>query len=230
MSKIICIIPARMSSSRFQGKPLAKIKGREMVLRMCDIARATNCFDRIIVATEDLIIKTLCELNGYESMITEKHYTCTHRVAECSRKVDSDYIVNLQGDEPLIQPEWIKSMVEYGVDNNYDMVQACHPLEDNSIEDEDAVKMIISNGKCTHICRIAEQITPNVVGQAGLYMYKKNVIEEFPNMDMGLVQAWRGLDTQGFIGRIDVMPYMLPQRTKAIDRPHHIQEVECLLS
>jgi 3-deoxy-manno-octulosonate cytidylyltransferase (CMP-KDO synthetase) len=219
-----------MASGRFPGKPLAKIHGREMVLRVADIAKQSCYFDRIIIATEDEIIKRLCEIYGYESRITDRHYTCTHRVAEVSQTLESDYVFNLQGDEPLVNPKWIDEMVEFGVTNEFDMVQACHPLEDNSIEDEDAVKMIVSNGKCTHICRLAEKITSNVVGQAGLYMYKKTVIDQFPNMDMELVQAWNGLDTQGFIGKVDVIPYMLPQRTKAVDRPHHIQEVECLLS
>ena len=75
---VTCVIPARMSSSRFPGKPLAKINGRELVLRVADIAKKAKYFDRIIVATEDDQIRNLAIFYGYESWITKSHYTCTH--------------------------------------------------------------------------------------------------------------------------------------------------------
>ena len=72
---ITCVIPARMSSSRFPGKPLAMIAGREMVLRVADIAKQSKYLDRIIIATEDKIIERLAKSNGYEALITGDHYT-----------------------------------------------------------------------------------------------------------------------------------------------------------
>ena len=87
---IACVIPARMKSSRFPGKPLARILGREMVIRVADIAKQSKYFDQIIVATEDEIIKRLCEINGYQSQLTGEHYTCTHRVSEVSQTLESD--------------------------------------------------------------------------------------------------------------------------------------------
>ena len=79
---IVCVIPARLSSSRFPNKPLAKIKGREMVLRVADIASKSKYLDGIIIATEDKEIQQLANDNDYLSIVTGKHYTCTHRVAE----------------------------------------------------------------------------------------------------------------------------------------------------
>ena len=228
---IDCVIPARMSSSRFPGKPLAKIKGREMFLRVADIARQSKYVDRVIVATEDIIIQRMAEINGYEGHVTGKHYTCTHRVAEVAEKLDCDYVFNLQGDEPLTKPQWIDDMIEFGVDNDYDVVQSSRKLEDTfEVDDEDVVKMVINNNRVTHMQRKCDVVCDNIITQLGLYFYKTDVIRDFPNLDMTFVKYWEGLDTIGFCGKYNVVPYDLKcGKIRAVDRPHHIQEVECCL-
>ena len=225
--KIICVIPARLGSSRFPNKPLAKIKGREMVLRVADIAKQSKYLDGIYIATEDKIIQDLANENGYDSIITESHYTCTHRVAEVAGSLLADHIFNLQGDEPLTDPKWIDDMIVYAIDNNIDVLQSSRELEPEEIDDEDVVKMILNNGVVTHMQRKCDVICDNIVTQLGLYMYKKDVIVDFPNLDMTFVKYWRGLDTIGFCGKYKVIPFDLKcGKVRAVDRPHHIHEVE----
>ena len=225
--QIICIIPARMSSGRFPGKPLARISGREMVLRVADIARKSKYLDHIIVATEDEVIKRTCEVNGYESRITGRHYTCTHRVAEVSETLESDYIINLQGDEPLADPQWLDDMIEYGVTHDCDMVQAARQLEPDEIDDEDVVKMVVNNGTVTHMMRTPDIITANMITQMGIYMYRRNVICDYPNLDMTFIRYWGGLDTIAFCGKYQVSPFDLKcGKIRAVDRSWHIQEIE----
>ena len=224
--KIACIIPARMSSSRFPNKPLSKILGRALVLRVADIAKSVKYFDRIIVATEDDIIKETVEKEGYEAMLTSKHYTCTHRVAEVASQLLDDYIFNLQGDEPLVIKDELEYIIEYGIDNEYDMVQPCRISTQEEIKDPDSVQMIVNNGKVLHLQREPDTITDNLVTQIGMYFYKREVIADFPNLDMTWVKYWKGLDTIGFCGRYDVIPLELKTNTQAIDRPHHIHIVE----
>ena len=224
---VTCVVPARMSSSRFPGKPLVKIHGRELVLRVADIAKEAKYVDCVIVATEDQVIKDLANDNGYLSIVTSSHYTCTHRVSEVAGSLLADYIFNLQGDEPLTDPKWIDDMIEYGIDNNIDVLQSSRDLESEEIEDEDVVKMILNNGVVTHMQRKCDVICDNIVTQLGLYMYKKDVIVDFPNCDMTFVQYWHGLDTIGFCGKYNVVPYDLKcGKIRAVDRPHHIHEVE----
>lgn len=224
---IICVIPARMSSGRFPGKPMAKINGREMILRVADIAKKSKYIDHIIVATEDEIIKRTCEINGYESRITGRHYTCTHRVAEVSETLESDYIILLQGDEPLTDPQHLDDMIEYGIDNEVEMLQAARKLEPEEIDDEDVVKMVVNNGVVTHMMRTPDIITDNMITQLGIYMYRRNVICDFPNLDMTFVKYWGGLDTIGFCGKYKVIPFDLKcGKIRAVDRPWHIQEIE----
>ena len=224
---IVCVIPARLSSSRFPNKPLAKIKGREMVLRVADIASKSKYLDGIIIATEDKEIYQLANDNDYLSIVTGKHYTCTHRVAEVAGSVLADFIFNLQGDEPLTDPNWIDDMIQYGVDNDIDVLQSSRLLEDGEVEEEDVVKMIVNNGKVVHMQRECDVICDNIITQLGLYLYKTEVIKDFPNLDMTFVKYWRGLDTIGFIGKYDVIPFDLHcGKVRAVDRPSHIHEVE----
>ena len=228
--KITCVIPARLSSSRFPRKPLALINDRAMVLRVADIGRKSKYIDNVIVATEDNEIVDLCKKEGYESRLTRKHYTCTHRVAEVSQNVESDFILNLQGDEPLIQSDWIDDIIRFGVTYRCDMVQAIRDLDESEIKDQDVVKCVINNGVVTHCMRDIEIVNENIKSIIGLYLYKRSVINDFPNLDMTFINQWQGLDTQGFIGKYNVMPYNLNcAKFRAIDRPEHIDEVEKLL-
>ena len=228
---VTCVVPARMSSSRFPGKPLVKIHGRELVLRVADIAKEAKYVDSVIVATEDQVIKDLANDNGYLSIVTSSHYTCTHRVAEVAGSLVADHVFNLQGDEPLTNPKWIDDMIVYAIDNNIDVLQSSRELEPDEIDDEDVVKMILNNGVVTHMQRKCDVICDNIVTQLGLYMYKKHVIVDFPNCDMTFVQYWHGLDTIGFCGKYNVIPFDLKcGKVRAVDRPHHIDEVEEELS
>ena len=72
-------------------------------------------------------------------------------------------------------------------------------------------------------------ITKNLTGISGVYFYKKSSIVNFTNYDLTLVEAWEGLDTFGFIGKDDVIPYEFPNRTFAVDRPSDIKKVERIL-
>lgn len=111
--KITVIIPARMASSRFPGKPLAKIMGLEMIEHTR--RRVALCKDlaEVIIATCDKEIKETVE--GYAGkviMTAHTHERCTDRVAEAAQKVDADIIVNVQADEPMVTPEMITRLVE----------------------------------------------------------------------------------------------------------------------
>ena len=228
--RITCIIPARMSSGRFPGKPLAKINGRELVLRVADIATKSLYIDEIIIATEDEVIAKLAEDNGYTAMITGTHYTCTHRVAEISQNLHTDYVFNLQGDEPLTQRKWIDDMIEYGIDNEIDVLHSSRELEEGEVEDEDVVKMVVNNNRVTHMQRKCDVICDNICTQLGLYLYSIDAIRKFPDLDMTFVKYWKGLDTIGFCGKYDVVPFDLKcGKIRAVDRTWHIQEVEWLL-
>lgn len=110
--KIIGVIPARYKSSRFPGKPLADICGKPMIWWVYQQCMKVDDFDAVYVATDDKQILETCELLGIQVIMTsDKHKTGTDRVGEVARKIPADLIVNIQGDEPLLEPEVIRAAI-----------------------------------------------------------------------------------------------------------------------
>lgn len=116
--KIIGVIPARYKSSRFPGKPLADIAGKPMIYWVYQQCKKVDDFDEVYVATDDnLIFKTCKELGVEVIMTSDTHRTGTDRIGEVARKIPADLIVNIQGDEPLIEPETIRQAILPFYDN-----------------------------------------------------------------------------------------------------------------
>lgn len=111
--KVVAIIPARFASTRFPGKPLVDLGGKSMIQRTYERVKSVDGFDRIVIATDDLRIFDAAIAFGAEVMMTsETHLTGTDRCAEVlSRLGESvDYVINIQGDEPFIEPEQLKEV------------------------------------------------------------------------------------------------------------------------
>ena len=109
--KTSIIIPARYGSSRYRGKPLVKILGREMILRVADICKKIKNV-RVFIATDSKKIANVAEKNGYDYIMTSKNcLTGTDRVAEVAKKIKSEIFINVQGDEPTISPRDIQKIM-----------------------------------------------------------------------------------------------------------------------
>lgn len=111
--KIIGVIPARYQSSRFPGKPLADICGRPMIWWVYQQCKKAKYLDEVYVATDSNMIEEACRnLNINVVLTSEKHPTGTDRVGEVANKIKADIIVNVQGDEPLLEPDTIDAAIE----------------------------------------------------------------------------------------------------------------------
>jgi 3-deoxy-manno-octulosonate cytidylyltransferase (CMP-KDO synthetase) len=103
-TKISAVIPARYGSSRFEGKPLADILGKPMIQYVYEAVRESKLIDEVIVATDDQrIMEAVNSFGGKAVMTSPTHFTGTDRVAEVAKKLKSEVVVNVQGDEPLIK-------------------------------------------------------------------------------------------------------------------------------
>lgn len=112
-SKIIGIIPARYKSTRFPGKPLVKLLGKPMILWVAELSSEALGKENVFVATEDERIKRVVEEAGFKVIMTsDEHPTGTDRLTEVARKVKADIYINIQGDEPTVNPEVILQVVE----------------------------------------------------------------------------------------------------------------------
>jgi 3-deoxy-manno-octulosonate cytidylyltransferase (CMP-KDO synthetase) len=111
--KITAVIPARYASTRFPGKALAEIDGRPMIQHVYERTAQSSLISRVIVATDDRrIADVVCAIGGEAIMTSTDHETGTDRLAEVAAGLDSDIIVNVQGDEPLIDPAMIDLAIQ----------------------------------------------------------------------------------------------------------------------
>jgi len=131
MNKAVGIIPARWASTRFPGKPLHLIAGKPLLRRVWERCRRARKLDSVIIATDDMRIASAAFSWGAEVALTSpRHHSGTDRVAEIAQKAkEFAYIINIQGDEPLVDPHLIDKLVEtLRADGKIDIVTAAHPF------------------------------------------------------------------------------------------------------
>ena len=116
--KAVAVIPARYSSTRLPGKPLLEIAGKPLIVWVAERARAASSISRTIVATDDPRIVDVVNAAGFDAVITRAdHPSGTDRIAEVAHNLRADIIVNVQGDEPLIDPATIDRAVNALIDD-----------------------------------------------------------------------------------------------------------------
>lgn len=185
--KIIGVIPARYESSRFPGKPLALINGKPMVWWVYQQAMKVEEIDEVIVATDDERIVACCEEHGMKSMMTSKdHRTGADRVAEVASKTDADIYLNIQGDEPLIDPEEIKQVIHILDDPEVEYAALRQKITDEAeYTNPNVVKAVIAlNGDALYLTRCAAPY--NFASKkadgwhlVGLYSYRRQFLIDF---------------------------------------------------
>jgi len=151
--KLKVVIPARYDSSRLPGKPLIDICGKPMITRVADRVRSALPSIDIWIATDDDRIKKTVEDFGYSSLITSsRHESGSDRIAEVAKKLewpDDSIIINVQGDEPLIETELLKAFAIFCSDNEaLEMASVMGPMESvSNINDPNVVKVLVNNNR-----------------------------------------------------------------------------------
>ena len=148
MSKAVGIIPARWGSTRFPGKALHPIGGQPLLRRVWERCRRAKKLDQLIIATDDFRIAEAAFVWGAEvAMTSPKHASGTDRIAEVAAKMPGfAHIINVQGDEPLIDPKLIDRLVrELQRDKKLEMITAAHPFENpRDAESPHQVKVVLN--------------------------------------------------------------------------------------
>lgn len=156
--RIVGIIPARFKSQRFPGKPLVKLLGKPMVIWVAELSGKALGKENVIVATEDERIRAVVEDSGFSVIMTsDKHLTGTDRLAEVAKKTDADIYINIQGDEPTINPDVILQVLKMKLQNPDYVINAMAKL--SSIEDPANInipKVVINeNNDMVYMSRLA---------------------------------------------------------------------------
>ncbi len=229
MKKIIAMIPARMASTRYPGKPLIDICGRSMLEHVWQRVRLNSKIDRIYVATCDEEIKLSAEKFGAHVIMTsDKHERCTDRIAEASEKLyksgdQYDIVVNIQGDEPLLNPEAIDLLVEpFFNDDKVKCVNLIEKLvEESDINDPNNVKAIFDqNHNALYFSRLP---IPNGSDfphfkQLGVYALTKQMALQYSKMEQTPLEIAESDDMLRFVENgIQVKVVLSPYETIGVD-------------
>ncbi len=191
MINAIGVIPARWNSSRFPGKPLADICGIPMVERVYNAAKKSDYLKEVVVATDDLRIVNHCIDYHINYKITSNlHETGTDRIWEIVRDLDYQYVVNIQGDEPLLKPYMIDEMLCNMIDYESDVATMALMLRKkyDFIKNPNMVKVLVDeDGFATGFYRIVSNFYQNQKmnypnKHIGIYAYKKHILKEFKLM------------------------------------------------
>ncbi|MBI5409448.1 MAG: 3-deoxy-manno-octulosonate cytidylyltransferase [Nitrospirae bacterium] len=148
MPKAAAIIPARFESTRFPGKPLAALKGKTVIQHVFERASDAKLIDIVIVATDDKRIFNAVNSFGGKAVMTSASHACgTDRIAEAAGKIECDFVINVQGDEPFIKPEMIDEVVEllYNDDNLPISTLAKRTTDINDIFSPNVVKVVMNS-------------------------------------------------------------------------------------
>jgi 3-deoxy-manno-octulosonate cytidylyltransferase (CMP-KDO synthetase) len=177
MSSIVGVIPSRWGSTRFPGKSLAMMAGKPMVQWVVERVSQAKKLDAVIVATDDErianCVQSLALPNVQVAMTRPDHPTGTDRIAEAVQSLEVDAIINVQGDEPLIDPSLIDELADVISSNDWDMATAATPIEDEEqISDPSVVKALFNrHGQALYFSRstIPHIREPEGVSMEGIY-------------------------------------------------------------
>ena len=191
--KSICVIPARYSSTRLPGKPLKNICGVPMICRVWQRASRAKSVAEVIVATDDERILQAVEKNSGRAMMTRAdHKTGTDRLAEVAEKFpDADVVVNVQGDEPLIEPALIDELVaQFVADENLQMATVATELTDaEEMNNPNNVKVILD--RYNNALYVSRSLIPyprnagksKIFKHIGIYAYRRNFLLAYAKME-----------------------------------------------
>ena len=143
--KVIAVIPARYNSSRFPGKAIVDICGKPMIWWVYQQCLKVNELDEIYVATDDKRIESICrQYNMNVIMTSDKHQTGSDRVGEVAQLIEGDLFINIQGDEPVIEPREIQEVIEIFEDESVYFGSLRKEIKDpDEIEAYSTVKVVV---------------------------------------------------------------------------------------
>jgi 3-deoxy-manno-octulosonate cytidylyltransferase (CMP-KDO synthetase) len=238
--RAVGLIPARYRASRFPGKPLALVAGMPMIQRVWRGARSAKSLERVIVATDDARIADACRAFGAEVALTRAdHASGTDRIAEVAAGLDCDVVVNVQGDEPLIEGFVVDAAVSaLAEDEGAQIATLVHAAEPEALADPNRVKVVLDRrGRALYFSRSAipfaraGEPAPRCWQHVGLNAYRRDFLLRFAALDPTPAERAEGLEQlraleHGYAVRCAVIEGWT---SAAVDVPGDVAAVEARL-
>ncbi|MSO23933.1 MAG: 3-deoxy-manno-octulosonate cytidylyltransferase [Acidobacteria bacterium] len=241
--KAIAIIPARFESTRFPGKPLVTIAQKTMIQHVYERSLQAKSVVEVIVATDDArILKAVQAFGGQARMTSPLHRSGTDRVAEVAASSDADVIVNVQGDEPLIDPEALDAVVEpFQFDPSLMISTLSVDGADGELENPNVVKVVVDHdGFALYFSRspipFFRDASPatgekrRFLKHVGLYAYRQTFLTRLATLKESDLEKAEALEQLRFLEngyRIKVVN--TPYQSLAVDTPEDLERVNAFI-
>jgi 3-deoxy-manno-octulosonate cytidylyltransferase (CMP-KDO synthetase) len=243
---VVAIIPARYGSIRLPGKPLADIGGKPMIQRVYESTYKAKILDRVLVATDDQRVEAAVKSFGGEVMMTSKdHVSGTDRLAEAARKIKADWVVNVQGDLPFIQPETITRAVRpLRRDRSIPMGTVCTPIDvEAEWRSPNIVKVVRdAKGFALYFSRATIPYPRNDVATSqgsetktkvwghrhlGLYVYRRDFLLKFARLRPTLLEQAESLEQlRALVYGHSIFVAEVDEQSVEVDTPEDLEKAE----
>jgi 3-deoxy-manno-octulosonate cytidylyltransferase (CMP-KDO synthetase) len=239
---IVVIIPARFDATRLPGKPLADIAGKPMIEHVYRRAAATPGVDAVVVATDDERIgQAVDAFGGFARMTRRDHRTGTDRLAEVAADLTCDVVLNVQGDEPLIEPATIQAVIEPLVnDPTLEMSTACTPLRHRPDYSSPNVVKVVRNqlGNALYFSRApiphfraAEPAGAGPFKHLGIYGYRREFVIELAKLAQTPLELSESLEQLRVLEHgFHIHTAITPFDSIGVDTPEDLERVRQLMA
>ncbi|MGB2901586.1 MAG: 3-deoxy-manno-octulosonate cytidylyltransferase [Candidatus Acidiferrum sp.] len=241
-ARVVVVIPARYGSTRLPGKPLVLLAGKPMIQRVFERAKLSKRVHHVIVATDDeRIVKAVQEFGGEAKMTRQDHRTGSERVAEVAAHVPGDVFVNVQGDEPLLDPEAVDAAVDSLLEEPQASISTvATPIKTPAdIMDPNVVKTVLdfesnalyfSRAPIPWVRDTASKIHVQHLKHLGLYVFQRDALLEYPTLPQGELEKIEQLEQLRWLENgWKIRVAEVAHDAVSVDVPEDVARVEKLL-
>jgi len=241
-SQVVIVIPARYGSTRLPGKPLVPLAGKPMIQRVFERAKLANTAARVIVATDDeRIVRKVQEFGGEARMTRTDHRTGTERIAEVAAHVDGQVFVNVQGDEPLLDPAAVDAAVTALLEQPAAAITTVAvPIRTPAdIMDPNVVKTVLdfddnalyfSRAPIPWVRDSAHKTHARHLKHLGLYVFQRDALLEYPTLPQGELERLEQLEQLRWMENgWKIRVAEVEHDAVSVDVPEDVDRVEKLL-
>jgi 3-deoxy-manno-octulosonate cytidylyltransferase (CMP-KDO synthetase) len=235
--KTIAVIPARLASTRLPRKMLREIAGKPLVGWVYEAVRSSSLLSDVIIATDSEEIMEVCRRHGWNAQMTSgTHRSGTERVHEVSNSIAADVYVNVQGDEPLVRPEQIATLLDVMKESAIQVGTVKTPCPAEEIGNPNAVKVVTApGGRALYFSRATipfdrDGTSPRYFKHLGLYAYRKPALDLFVSQAESALERSERLEQLRFLENgIPIHVGETPYDSVGVDTEEDMQRVAEIL-
>lgn len=228
----VAVIPARYDSSRFPGKPLALLAGLPMIQHVYSRVLLARGLDQVLVATDDARIASTVEQFGGRAVMTGECRTGSDRVFEAVRDLDVEIVLNVQGDEPLIDPNCLEALLVAFDDPTVEMATLRRPLAEGEEGDPNVVKVACAlNGDALYFSRspipYLRRRSTGLFVHVGVYAYRKAFLARMTTFESTPLENAESLEQLRVLEHGHrIRTVLTDHRSMGVDTPEDLERVE----